>query len=171
MSEAVTDKITAETVEQQKTIIIVTTDKLGMTGEFSWKFLFAENQDRSPVLPSEIQNIACGLPFGYLWEPESRGSDDDSRAFNFFEAGKGLCVGGGFEKFNDRSNSPFRSGDYDVEHERERHANWQKEMLDNIPASIVLMKTSDFQWLQDHILEASGRHYLRYHCDQPLFTS
>lgn len=171
-----TQELTHESVAEDKTIIIVTTDKLGSTGSVTWQFLFAENRDRSKVVPDEVQSIACGLPFGYLWVPENerrRPAEEQSRPFNIFEAGKGLLVGGGFEPFKDRSNDPFRrpGEEYSVEADRKRHRDWQQEMLDNIPACFILMQSDDYEWLMDHILRESGRSHVRYHCDQPLFTS
>lgn len=167
-----TETITYDSVEQKKTIVIVTTDKLGQTGRCTWSYMFAKNSDGTPVIPNDVQNAVCGLPWGFLWTPieELRNpSEERSRPFNIFGE-KGLEVGGGFEPFKDRSSSPFVN-DYDVDAERERHRLWQIKMLDNIPACSILMSTEDFEWLEKHILESQDRHYVRFHCDISLFTS
>lgn len=166
-------ELTMESVEQDKTIVIITTDRLGLTGRFSWKYMFCRNSDHSHVVPNKVQDIIVNLPFAFLWvdSDELRNpTEERKRPYNVFDT-KGFKVGGGFEPFVDRSYNPFSPHEkYDIEAEKKKHDNWQQKMLDAIPACSMLMASDDFEWLKDHILDKSGRSYVRYHCDQPLFS-
>jgi hypothetical protein len=126
------------------TLYIFTADKVGATGECSWKFLF----DTKPQPPKEEIDMIVGLPFGYVWSPER---DEHSYPFNVWEAGKGLLVGGGWEE----QGTP----------------EWRKEMLDAVPSCSLLMNTVTFEWLKGNVFDKFNRPYKRYHSEVPLLTS
>lgn len=126
------------------TLYIFTADKVGATGECSWKFMF----DMKPEPPREEMDIIVHLPFGWVSPSDRR--DEHSYGFNIWKAGKGLLVGGGWEK--------------------ESTSDWQKEMLDAVPSCSLLMNTATFEWLRENIFDKFGRPFKRYHSKTPLLT-
>jgi hypothetical protein len=92
---------------------------------------------------------ALKLPWGYIWQP--RMDEEKSYSFNVFKSGSGLMVGGGW-----------------TEHDT---PDWQKEMLDNLPSCVLLMRTEIFEWLEKHLLMPYNRKFTRHHVDKILATS
>ena len=127
------------------TLYIFTSNKVGNTGDVSWKFIF----DMKPRPSKEDMVVIVGLPFGYVWIPDRH---DLSYSFNVWESGKGLLVGGGWTPAEDSES-------------------WQKEMHDALPSCALLMTTEVFEWLKENIFVKYGRPFKRYHSETPLLTN
>jgi hypothetical protein len=130
-------------MSDDNTLYIFTADKVGDTGECSWKFLF----DTKPQPPRGEMDIICNLPFGWV-APTKR--DERSHGFNVWRAGSGLVCGGGWEEGGAEE--------------------WQRKMLDAIPSCALLMNTDTFEWLKEHIFDKYGRPFKHYPSEVPLMT-
>ena len=122
---------------EPRDILLITADAVEDNRKVSFKFMIDADPERklSPM-PSK---------YGYIW------SDKDTvYAFDVFEGGKGLIVGGGWTKHSS--------------------SDWEKQMLDALPSCTLLMDIALLPWWEA-LTEKHGVEFRRHHHEGVLTTS